>query len=194
MNANLSSQAGDPHPNNCFVCDLTNETLLHCRKCSRSYHTTCLDPPVDHDMAPNSWTCPACALLDVQGATHTYLLDQPYERQDERVMTHIKNALGTTVGGPKTSKGANNARLSQHQNKDNPQSALSERGQSISRTSAADSQNLSLLTRLGLDVSEPLNTIETPGMVGDHNCKLYPISLHRYNYYAKSNMSRPIEA
>ena len=73
-NANAYSLAGDPHPFNCFVCEVAGE-LLNCRQCSRSYHKGCLDPPIDHSIPSDSWSCPACALLDSQGATHAYLLD-----------------------------------------------------------------------------------------------------------------------
>jgi hypothetical protein len=38
---------------------------------------------------PDNWACPACALLGARGATHIYLLEQPYERQDVRRMTRV---------------------------------------------------------------------------------------------------------
>jgi len=172
----LSSQAGDPHLNKCFICDLANE-LLNCRQCSRSYHATCLHPPLDPEMAPDSWTCPACALLDAQGATHAYLLDQPYQGPDARRMTRVEGALEISVGRLEMSQLPNHARISQRQREDIPQLNSADPVQPTPRTRATDSQDRSLLNRLDQDTSVPLNATEKVGVLTNDNRKLNLILL-----------------
>lgn len=146
-NANLLSQAGDPHPNKCFVCDLANELLLDCRQCSRSYHAKCLDPPMEHSLAPDSWPCPACALLNGAGATHSYLLDLPYERQDTRRMTRIDGAGGIRHSTHEMDKEPNHSEHVQFRNEGILQSHPAESGRPKFRECSRSNDDTSLINR-----------------------------------------------
>jgi hypothetical protein len=130
-------------------------------------------------MAPDSWACPACALLGVQGVTHTYLLDQPYQRQDARKMTRIESTPGVAVSGLGMTGAANHAGLSQYQSEGILQSDPAERVQPTSRSTVTESEDRSLSNRLGLDTSVPPNALGKLGISTDGNRELNPISLER---------------
>ena len=50
----------DANEDFCSACG-GNGDLLCCDGCDRSFHFTCLDPPMDEDHLPETWFCYVCA-------------------------------------------------------------------------------------------------------------------------------------
>jgi hypothetical protein len=50
----------DDNDDYCSACGGSGE-LLCCDGCDRSFHFTCLDPPVDSENLPETWFCYDCA-------------------------------------------------------------------------------------------------------------------------------------
>jgi hypothetical protein len=122
-------------------------------------------------VASDSWACPACALLGGQEATHTYLLDQPYQRQDARRMTRIGSSPGIVVGDLGVTGAINHAKLFQHQSEGISQSDLAERAQPISGPIVTQNEDRSLPNRLNLGTSVPPSATGKPETSTDGNRK-----------------------
>ncbi|RDW85275.1 hypothetical protein BP6252_02865 [Coleophoma cylindrospora] len=154
---------GDLHPHNCFVCNLADE-LLNCRHCPRSYHATCLDPPIQHSPASDDWACPACALLGVQGATHTYLLDQPYERENARRMARVEGTANIVDAHPDVNQEASDSTNFQIGTLQQPSAAPV---QTKSRERVKGKQSRTFINPLNLDPSAPPKVVESSNSPGN---------------------------
>jgi hypothetical protein len=108
-------------------------------------------------MAPDNWSCPACALLDERGATHTYILDQPYERQDGRPMNRIKDTPDITDVHLEMSKDSDHAKCNSYQHKERLQPGSRARAGSIVNRSSFNKVHLgSRVSPHAVDFDAPL--------------------------------------
>lgn len=131
---------------------------------------------MEYDRVPKNWTCPACALLGVRGATHTYLLDQPYKTPEACRMTRVEGTSEISVDRSEPSQGANHPGSSHRQSEDIPEPDPAGRAYSTPRPHATDSQERSLLDRMDQDTTVPLNVTEKAGVWTDNTCRLNLIS------------------
>ncbi|RDW77886.1 hypothetical protein BP5796_05738 [Coleophoma crateriformis] len=161
-------EPGDPHPQNCFVCDLADE-LLNCRHCPRSYHATCLDPPIQRSLAPDDWVCPACALMGIQGATHTYLLDQPYEREDARRMARVEGTAGIVDAHPEVNQEPSDSTDFQIQDNGTLQQPSAASVQAKSRESVKGKQSRTFINALNLNPRVVESSSSGHGPAGRNN-------------------------